>query len=293
MKLDYSIFNAKKINTRILTAGLAIIIVTNVVALAGVAYNRAGQPDTVVELTERELGMPSRYGMNKENTGLGLRINCRVENVQHYSYGNANCRGNTAWLDRAKLIELGFEPHTLPIKRKGRISYDKTLPRKVFIVLEYNGAAYQRVLARTEIELAEQQALLVNNPGKAEFEKRVKKAQKKLDSEQHHNSRLFAIDAGLDKTALRNTYPDTSQYILMQALIKPIWRSIKKEKEWKGTITDLLVDTINIPLEHRAVFEPLEDLKPRYNQNNQKPRYKVRVAFGKRAEPWVIAVEKL
>ena len=281
------------LNVKILIAGLAIIIVTNIVALAGVAYNRAGEP-AVVELTERELGMPYHYGMNKENTGLGLRINCRIEvDAQYYSYGNANCRGNTPWLDRSKLIELGFEPHTLPKKRKGKIPYAKTLPRKVFIVLEYNGAAYQTVLVSAEKELREQQALLVNNPGKKEFEKRVKRAQDKLEGEQHHNSRLFAIDAGLDKNALRNTYPDTSQYILMTALIKPTWRSNKKEKQWKGTITDLLVDTINIPLEHRAVFEPLEDLKPRYNQNKQTPRYKVRIAFGKRAEPWVLAVEKL
>ena len=59
MKLDYKIFKGK-----IFIAGLAIIIVTNIVALAGVAYNRSGEPDAVVELTERELGLPYRYGMN-------------------------------------------------------------------------------------------------------------------------------------------------------------------------------------------------------------------------------------
>ena len=143
----------------------------------------------------------------------------------------------------------------------------------------------------TEEELSEQQALLANNPGQEEFEKRVEDAAKKLNSEQHHNSRLFAIDAGLDKITLRNTYPDTSQYILMQALIRPAWSSNEKEEKWKGTITGLLINTINIPLEHRALFEPLEAAQLRRNQNRQAPRYKVRVAFGKRAEPWVVAVE--
>lgn len=283
-----------KLNVKILIAGLAIIIGTNVVALIGVAYNRSGEPDAIVELTERELGMPYRYRMNKENTGLGLRINCRIEeSEQNYSYGNFNCWGNPAWLNKEKLIELGFTFKPRKEKGEGFFPYDKTLPRKVYLVLEYNGAAYQRALASKEKALSEQQALLANNPDKAEFEKRVKNAQDKLDSEQHYNSRLFAIDAGQDKTVLRSTYPDTSRYILMQASIKPVWNSTKNENEWIGTITDLLIDTINIPLEHRAVFEPLEDANLRRDPNKQTPRYKVRVAFGKRAEPWVVAVDKL
>lgn len=56
-------------------------------------------------------------------------------------------------------------------------------------------------------------------------------------------------------------------------------------------ITGLLIDSINIPLEHHAVFAPLENTTPGRNQNRQTPRYKVRIAFGKRAEPWVMGVE--
>ncbi len=52
-----------KSNTKILIAGLGIIIATNVIALAGVAYNRPGQPEATIELTERELAMPYRYRM--------------------------------------------------------------------------------------------------------------------------------------------------------------------------------------------------------------------------------------
>ena len=288
MKLDYKIFKGK-----IFIAGLAIIIVTNIVALAGVAYNRAGEPDAVVELTERELGLPYRYGMYKENTGLGLRINRRIEDAQRYFYGNTNCWGNPAWLDREKLIELGFKLQPQPEKSAGRLAFEKELPREVYLVLQYDGAAHQRVVSSAEEELGEQQALLANNPGQEEFEKRVEDAAKKLNNEQHHNSRLFAIDAGLDRARLRNTYPDTSQYILMQALIRPTWSRDENEEEWKGTITGLLIGTINIPLEHRALFEPLEAAQLRRNRNRQTPRYTVRVAFGKRAEPWVITVGKL
>jgi len=278
---------------RILVAGLAIIIVTNVAALAGVAYNRAGEPDAVVELTERELGLPFRYRMNKENTGLGLRINCRIEAVKYYSYGSRNCRGNPAWLNKQKLIDLGFKLQPRDEKSTGLPAFEKELPHKVYLVLEYNGATHQRVVASTEQELDVQQALLASNPGQKEFEKRVEDASEKLQSEQLHNSRLFAIDAGLDKAVLRNTYPDSSKYIFMLALIRPAWSRIENEKEWKGRITDLLIDSINIPLEHRALFDLLEDAQRSRNRNEQAPRYKVRVAFGKRTEPWVITVEEL
>jgi len=280
-------------NTKILIAGLAIILVTNVVALGGVAYNRAGEPEAVVELTERELGMPYRYRRYKENTGLGLRINCRIEGTQRYYYGNNNCRGSPAWLDRAKLSELGFKLQPQRGNSAGRQAFEKELPRGVYLVLEYNGAAHQRTVVNSEKELEAQQALLANNPHKEEFEERVEKAQKKFYNEQHHNSRLFVIDAGLDKQNLRNAYPDTSKYLLMKALIRPTWSRFGEEEEWKGTITDLLVGTINVPLEHRAIFEPLEDTQLRRNQNRLAPRYKVRVAFGKRAEPWVIEIGEM
>jgi hypothetical protein len=206
MKLDF-----KLNNTRILIVGLAIIIVTNVVALAVVAYNRSGQPEAMIELTERELAMPYRYGMFKENTGLGLRIKCRLEGDSYYGYGN--CNGIPKWFNREKLVELGFKLQPLQDKGAGRYAWEKELPRQAYIVLEYDGAAHQRALVKAEQELDAQQQLLDNNPDKEEFEKRVKRAKEKLEGEQLYYSRLFAIDAGADKTQLRNTYPDSSRYL--------------------------------------------------------------------------------
>ena len=291
MKLEYSGFKAGKSNLRILIAGLAIIIGTNVIALAGVAYNRSGEPEAQVELTERELGLPNRYRMRKENTGLALRINCRVEEAEYTSYGNANCWGTPAWLDQNKLRELGFETGK-PSEQVARgYSNRYETPRKVYLVLEFDGAAHQRAVTNAEKELGKQQELLASNPGKKEFENRVEQAQQSLEREQHNNSRLFAIDAGRDKAALRNTYPDSGQYILMQALITAAW-NYYGEKDWQGRISELLVPGINIPFEHRALFEALEEANSRGNRGEPTPRYKVRVAFGKRVEPWVVGVGK-
>jgi len=280
-----------KPNTKILIAGLGIIIATNLIALAGVAYNRSGQPEAVIELTERELAMPYRYGMFKENTGLGLRIKCRLEGNSYYGYGN--CNGLPKWFNREKLIELGFELEPLQDKSTGRYALEKELPRKTWLVLEYDGAAYHRALVKAEQALNAQQQLLDNNPNKEEFNKRVKKAKKILEGERLYYSRLFAIDVGAHKTRLRDSYPDTNRYLIMQALIKPIWRGNGKDGEWKGRITQLLINTINVPLEHRAVFELLEDRQNNRNRGKLLPRYKVTFAFGRRGEPWVVGVEKI
>ena len=94
MKLNFSLFNASSGNTKILIAGLAIIIATNVVALAGVAYNRSGNPEAQIELTERELAMPHRYRMNKENRGHAKAVFQILQPV-------ANSLGRRLLFDRA------------------------------------------------------------------------------------------------------------------------------------------------------------------------------------------------
>ncbi len=282
-----------KRNIKILLAGLAIIILTNVVALGGVAYNRSGEPDALVDLTERELDIAYQYGLERDSTGLSLSINCRIETIQNdYAYGNSNCWGAPLWLDKDKLIELGFE--FKPYEQNKSYRYDEgVLPRDVYLVLEFDGETHRRVLQRSEEHLAEEQALKINNPDKSEFEERVKRASEILQAEQNYSSRLFAIDAGLNKTALRSTYPDGSRYIIIKASVKPAWHFDNNQRIWTGRISDLLVDRINIPLEHRSVLKPIEKAGSRRKRNTDGPRFQLRVAFGKRAEPWVVGVERL
>jgi len=282
-----------KKNSKVLIAGLAIILLTNVVALGGVAYNRSGEPDALVQLTERELHITYQYGLERDSTGLSLKINCRVETTQpDYGYGNSNCWADPIWLDKAKLIELGFEfkPYD---KNKSYRHYERVLPRDVYLVLEYDGEVHQRVLQRAEQHLADEQALKINNPENPEFEERVKRATEMQQAEQNYNSRLFAIDAGVDKEALRNTYPEKDRYIFVKASIKPAWRFNNNQRIWTGRISDMLIEQINVPLEYRAVFRPIEKKGSRRNRDTDGPRYAVEVAFGKRAEPWIVGVEAI
>ncbi len=53
---------------------IALLVIVNIVVLAGVGRNRSGAPDAVLELTERELPMSYRGSEDKENTGMSLRL---------------------------------------------------------------------------------------------------------------------------------------------------------------------------------------------------------------------------
>jgi hypothetical protein len=91
---------------RELLLAVAVVLAANAWALIEVGLNRAGQPDAVVELTEREAHL---VRLGEENTGLALRL-------VWADLGNR--------LDRVKLKELGFKP-------AGR-----QLPKEAFVVLD-------------------------------------------------------------------------------------------------------------------------------------------------------------
>ncbi len=278
---------------KVIIAGLAIIVISNAVALMGVAYNRSGEPEATLSLTERELPLPYRYWSNKENSGLSLKINCRLETEMYINRYGGNCFGTPDWLDRAKLDSLGFDLQDVPKERKYGYRYVDDLPRVVYLVLEFDGDAHRRVLEIKARKLASEQALLRNNPENKEFEDRVSRAQGDLDEEKSMGSRLFAIDAGMDMAALREQYPDRSHYAIIQASIKPVWGNFKENNQLAGMITGLLVGRINVPLQHRTHLTALEAAGNGHPKRVDAPRYRVTTGFGQRLEPWIIEVEPL
>jgi hypothetical protein len=262
---------------RILIAGAVLILAGNAVALIGVAYNRAGEPDAVIELSERELILPYNFLAAEENSGLALHLAWRAEsNAQSPYAGMISGGGATPWLDKDKLAELGFDVSASPQDQDAALRYEKMLPRKAYVVLEFNGAAYQAALHQRQGELSEAQALQANNPGKKEFEERVKTAQTQLDREQNTSSRLFAIDVGRDQQTLRSRYSDRARYLILPGEV----RLQLINKELSGFITNLSAGIINVPLADRAAI----------TGGARPAHYTVRLAFGKRAEPWIMAV---
>jgi hypothetical protein len=263
---------------RILIAGAALVLGGNAFALIGVAYNRSGAPDAQVELSERELVSPPRYAIHeRENSGLALQIAWRLDyGPQHTYSGHVRHRSGAPWLDRDKLKSLGFKLAAAPeletvITRRA----DNVLPREAYIVLEFDGAAYRAAVEVARAELATAQAIAEEDPELKENTNHLVGALRRLDREEHESSRLFAVDAGSDMEALRARYRDRAHYIILPGEV----RLGVSDEDYIGYPT-LTLSHIHVPLEYRDVVVREEQ--------GREPKYRVQLAVGKRAEPWIV-----
>jgi hypothetical protein len=272
---------------RTLIAGLALIGLTNAVALGGVAWNRSGAPESELKLSQRELWETYSGRYDRENSVLLLRW--RVLSQEHpFGYYDSHS-GALEWLDEAKLAALGFDvSKQLDPARESR-RQRRLLPREALIVLELDGPAAQKALERARERLAQETA-----KGDAEKDKkdmnRLKMAAEALRSEETLNSRLFAVDAGPDAAALRAKYPDRSRYAIVRGKIRaypPAAGALEKDRRWRGYLESLDSSRINLSLEFREAAGLATRTLPASGTGT---RLEVTVAFGKRFEPWVTAV---
>jgi hypothetical protein len=288
-----------------LISAIALLVIVNVVVLAGVARNRSGAPDAVVELTERELPLGFYRGTaDKENTGISLRLDWN----QYPAYSrflHRNSRGfRDDWFDQAKLEAVGFDCSMPLTDAKAELHYEKMLPRKAYAVLEYEGIAWEAWRARAEQDLSE----VVEKANKgALMQKDLKEAQDEYERGLKTHSRLFAIDAGSDPARLRQQYPDNKRFLIAPAQVRLSYNrnynvDAKKNGSPKltGYITEVLVDDINVPKTMRAVIDTLtgKGTNPlgsysSYGANTQEPRYKVTLVYGKRYEPWIADIQPI
>ena len=270
--------------TRLFISGFVLLLAVNVIVLLGVLANRSGKPEVIIELTERELALP--YKMNDENSGLSLSLDWRIlpeikdDSYQTYDFGGH--WGSPAWFNEQKIVELGFkiDMFTCPDLKSKRKK--EPLPKDAYIVLEYDGNVYQEALKRAE-------------------QNSFKGAEKILEAERTSRSRLFAIDAGLDAAKLRERYADRSKFIILPGIVRLDCRYEKDKKVVMGSISDIRVDKINVPLIYRKLFDSIMTYEQTgsynnltsYSRENKSPRYKVELAYGSRFEPWIQRVEKL
>lgn len=266
-----------------LIAGVALILLTNMAALLGAAYNQGGEPTSTLQLSERELQLPYWRG-NKDNSGITLDLRWR-------SSGTSNTVSpydddDPAWLDKAKLASLGFDV-SMPIDTDPqRAIYRKQLSKPVFLALEFDGPAYRHV-----IELAKKRDAEDLEKNEGTDPKKVRPTA--LSQELNLASRLFVVDAGLDSEKLRAKYPDTHHYCIVRGQIQPsVIRDEEKRPLMTGYIKDVAAQSINVPLEFRHVFVPIlqkRNANFAYEENEKRPKFDATVAFGKRLEPWLAA----
>ncbi len=287
------------ISTRqLFVLGFVLLLATNIIVLAGVAYNRSGEADTRITLTERELRSP--YYTRAENSGLALNVVWRILNNhtgdQYLFYSRpmvlSSYGDNVEWLDRNKMEALGFDTEAMLRNNDDLRRRKVTVPREVYLVLEYDGAAYREAVTRAQAAVAKEQKSLASKPDDKDLQKRLHNAERWLAFEHIEAPRLFAVDAGLDPDQLRQQYSDRSHYIIAKGLVTAGYYVQKPEVI--GRIKRISIDSIHVPLQFRKFFDGAKVLRTMRADNPPiPPRYAVDLAYGSRLEPWIEAVRKL
>jgi hypothetical protein len=262
-----------------LIAGLGLILLTNGVVISGAIGNRVGAPESLLELTERELPL-LRQG-NRENSGLSLQLQWRTSYTRQDD-----------WINREKLIAMGFKLNLSDEVNVIRQYISKALPKEVYVVLEYDGEAYQAELREAGQQVAKERDLLQKDEANDSQARRLESAERNLTRLAHSASRLYAVDAGLDPAQLRQRYPDNTKYLITTGLVRLSFNAWNLAPDpYSGYIENINVTRIHVPLEHRQVLDTLPG-QQYMEYRNPLPRYSVKLAYGSRYEPWVQEVKE-
>ena len=263
------------INRNLLAAG-ALVVLVNGAILANVARNRAGNPDAVVRLSEREA---QTYLPPDEQAEVMLILRLRWQTAR----GPA---GEDSWFTRERLEALGFPG----LPAEGDTGYPGRfveLKRKAYVVLEVAGPEWERweavQRARIDSVVAASRVAPVAEP----------------EGHQHGDpipprpdgmgSRLMAVDIGRDPLALRAQYPERGRYLILPATygfdFTPATRdsagTVTAPSRITGRIGDLLPGTLVVP-------EPLRDslMALGAGRPDSATHYEFTVKVGRRWEAW-------
>ncbi|MBI3188749.1 MAG: DUF4824 family protein [Gammaproteobacteria bacterium] len=277
----------------LMITAIALLLLTNVVVLAGIAYNRSGEPLASVLLTERELSLPVYYAHNfDEDSSTSLHLEWSLldsDDDPEFLYTRYVTPG---WLNHAKLIELGIDLEKL---KKDDNSYtytynDAAHTADVILVLEYNGETYQTALTQTEHKVVQLQKKISNKQDKGDYSDDLDRYKNQLDQLKTTHSRLYVIDAGLNQNILAQKYADKNKYLLARGEIGVDWQ----DKKIVGHIRHLYISDIHVPLPYsRRITDLTQDKKNNSNSIPVSPRYAVQLNIGQRMEPWIEAVKIL
>jgi len=275
----------------LLLAAVLLVLVTNAVVLSGVAYNRAGQPVTSIDLTERELTVVQSYRSIDENSGTALSLQWQVPGggeptVYPYAHG-----GSPEWLDAAKLSELGFTPAQLKSDREEYLHKWRSLSREVVLVLEYDGEAYRQALLSAGKKVNQLRESLAESAADDKLAKKLEQYEKSLTRLKVAQTRLYVVDAGIDEQALTEKYAGGKQYLLLRGDIGLGW----SDDAVTGRIEQVYVQEVHAPLPYSQQLASLTKGKRFYTYKAEPvpPRYQVQLDIGNRLEPWIASVSPI
>jgi hypothetical protein len=282
---------------RVTWIGLAIIVLANAVALGGAAYNRMGEPESRIVLTQRELTIESDR-FRSENSGMTARLDWCAPDSTALAEGPTRqyrfaCDSRTPdWLNGERLAALGFDLRVDgPADASGR--YTRTSTREAFVVLDVRSEWLEQAIQRARALLVDREAVFPQSPDSAKVRAEVENLRRRVDWLEHSASRLYVIDAGPRLDALRAKYPDRSRYAILRGKISAhVRRGDFSEPDaihTVGEIRSIQGDRFNVPARYQRTLA-LNEFGTR-PPRTPSDIVEITVAFGKRLEPWIAGVK--
>lgn len=292
-----------------LIMSIILLLLVNVFVLCGVYYNRSGNTEAYIELTERELSLESfdffSYALDNENSGISMRLRLGTDSYNFHL-------PNDDWFNKKKLEEIGFDCSKPLSDPKAQLYYQKMLSRKTYVVLEYEGKAWEKSKLAAEAELRE--AAREAQQGEKTKE-RYQETKNRIERYLKNGSHLFAVDVSNDPVSLRKKYSDFSQYIITPAEVRIHFNegtesckcndNKKKPPALSGHVQQILVKEIHVPPGKRKIPEKLLKKEKKDNPEGirfagisldgeiREPYYKVILKYGNRYEPWIEDIKSL
>ena len=276
---------------KLILASVSLLLLTNVVVLAGVAYNRSGDPLVSIKLTERELPVWQSYRSTDENSGTALSVKWLIFSPNKDPKYFSRTYTTPTWLDDKKLTALGFDIKELKSNIKKYQYRTSHLSTEAVVVLEYQGEAYHKTLALAESKAERLRKRVADFPDDEEELDKLNDFEEKLSRLKISQSRLYAVDAGLDKQALMQKYADQNKYLFARGEIGLQWT----KDDIEGRIRQLYIQKIHASLPFSNILSGLTsgEAYNSYSAVPVPPRYKVRLNIGKRLEPWIASVTQM
>jgi hypothetical protein len=241
----------------LLTGAVSVVLAANLWGVLQAWRNQQAARGGSLELTERELRL---LPMAAESTATMLRLNWNVVGT-----GEEQHRA-PEWLDRQRLIELGFDCSVAVNSPSARRHYTSMPSRPVYLAVEYAGEVWRNAGAKAQAR-----------------------------------SGLFIVDAATDADRLRERYPDVQRHMICRGLVRLRFRERDRDgtslstPRVEGWVEGLRPGEVFVPLPYNRVLGRLShrdfDTPPGSPLNA--PRFAVRVCWGANYEPWVETVRLL
>jgi hypothetical protein len=275
--------------TRALLLGVALILLSNAIVLAGVAYNRSGEQESALQLTERELSLQRWHWPQNENSSVDLYLKWRVAySLPPDDQPRSDWYHGIHWLQPEQLRELGFEVEGDLNSGQRANQLSSQLSRRAWLVLEHDGPAYQAELDILRRKLERAASLVQARPDDDQLGVDLQAARSALEYAERAESRLLIVDAGPDAAALRARYPDRHRYAIVGGRLEVSVQGAAGRRRLVARVKDVDVSAIRVPHAYRSVVELFLSNDRYVPGASGESRFVATVNFGRRFEPWIV-----